>query len=255
MIYVDPRAGSGPVAALLTKRHLPVTTKTMRFADFRWYGNGPNDSRLKVGVEYKKLPELLSSITGERRFITHQLPGLMRTHRRVGLLIEGVWMPDADGSILILKESFEDRHGVQHYTFRPSHAPVTFQHLEAFLMTLHTQAGVYVHVTPNLAGTVRWLHHAYAWWQKKWTAHRSHLSLPDGDITLARRDGLFSKRTIARRMIYQVPGIGWERSKWIAAKFGTMENILNASQKDMTGVPKVGKVFAERVYRALRSAS
>ena len=52
-------------------------------------------------------------------------------------------------------------------------------------------------------------------------------------------------------IIQNLPGIGTNKGMALLKSFGTIENIMNASQVDLTKVKGIGKKLAERIYAVL----
>ncbi|KKK85044.1 hypothetical protein LCGC14_2777270, partial [marine sediment metagenome] len=59
------------------------------------------------------------------------------------------------------------------------------------------------------------------------------------------------KPTLVRRIANELPGIGWERSVAVAAKFSSVAAMMSATQKDWTEIEGIGSKIAKEVKRAL----
>jgi len=67
------------------------------------------------------------------------------------------------------------------------------------------------------------------------------------------RVDLLRKPSLMRKVAAELPGIGWEKSKGIVAKFGSVANMTNASVADWEKVPGIGKSLAQSSVAALHS--
>ena len=78
-ITVDPRAGSADLFEPLKARKLPVRLSKLEAGDVAFIGNGPEGRPVPVGIEYKKLPEMLGCFRD--RFAGHQIIGMGDGHQ------------------------------------------------------------------------------------------------------------------------------------------------------------------------------
>ena len=89
----------------------------------------------------------------------------------------------------------------------------------------------------------------YGWWQK--TAHRSHLVLDEvrdpSFLTPTKKEGKY----LARLMLAQIPGVGWEKSGAIVAMFPALAMVRAAGVKALQQIDGVGPVLAQRIVEAL----
>src|SRR5271166_1849574 len=105
-IYVDTREKERPnpnhpgevtgVDMLeLVRRHStrPIAEpKTLHAGDFSFLGNGPNDEPWTIGIERKRMRDMVNSIRGGR-FSGEQLPKLLN-YDRAYLIFESRWKTD-----------------------------------------------------------------------------------------------------------------------------------------------------------------
>ena len=54
---------------------------------------------------------------------------------------------------------------------------------------------------------------------------------------------------LIERMAKELPGVGWERSKAIAARFVTVKRMVRATEEDWLDVPGIGRGILDRINR------
>ena len=65
---------------------------------------------------------------------------------------------------------------------------------------------------------------------------------------------LLTKPSLCRMVAAQLPGIGWEKSKPIAQKYRTVEELVTATPDELQELDGIGKTLASGIYQSLRSA-
>lgn len=245
MIIVDDRAGSNRFPALLRPLGLKVVLGRLEYGDFSWLGEGPGGAPVTIGVEHKRLDDLLQSIT-TGRFAGHQLPGLLQSYDHTYLIIEGLWRPCPTSGLLQVRAGrdwVDQGRGARRWMYRD---------IEHWIMTMELKGGVIVRRTSTSDETARLLHALYGWWSKGWDDHRSHLVLSQAHaINRSHDPALLSKPSLVRRVANELPGIGWDRSAAVASHFPTVLDMVLATPKDWAKVPGIGKTTSTRVVDAL----
>lgn len=247
MIIVDDRAGSNRYPALLRSLGLPVTLGRLEYGDFSWLGVGVDGAPITVGVEHKRLDDLLQSITSGR-FAGHQLPGLVQMYDHPYLVIEGLWRPDPRSGILQTRAGktwVDVGRGARRWMYRD---------IEHWLTTMEVRGGITVRRTATSEESAQLIQALYGWWQKGLDNHRSHLVLSQAhSITRAnnRDAALLSKPTLVRRIANELEGIGWDRSAAVAAHFPTVLDMVLADLSEWTKIKGIGKTTATRVIASL----
>lgn len=224
MILVDKRGGSGPLQSALEQAGLPCTETLLAFGDFAFEGKGPNGTTLQIGIEYKTLPDFISSVRSGR-LTGHQLrgmrdgtykpdtPGIRVTFDRIWLVIEGDWQADDHGRVCTYKGP---KHG-----WKPVHGGISAPELEKRIIGLEVRAGVYVWPTRNAAATVRYLTHLYRdLTDGAWESHTSHLA-PHNPESL-------EELTPFQDAVMKWPGVGLAVSKAAQKKFGSLRRAMTA---------------------------
>lgn len=238
---VDPRAGSGPLFPALQHRGIPgVHLGPLDYGDMAIVGNGPEGCPVSVGVEYKKLPDLIQCIDNGR-FVGHQLPGMLAHYNVIWLLVEGIWRERSDGII-------EAPRGQHWSPLISGTGKAMASSLEGFLLTMEQKVGIKVMRTGTASQTVDWLYHMNRWWtHKDWEEHRAHLAF-DNSSALA----LIRKPNLVRRVAKELPGVGMGRSGPVAKHFRTVLDMAVAGAEEWEGIEGIGKVTAQRVVKMIQ---
>lgn len=237
---VDRRAGSvdlyGP---LIAKGVKPVELATLAYGDIELVGNGEGGCPVSVGVEYKKLPDLIQSIdTG--RLVGHQLPGMLQCYDQVWVLVEGIWRESSNGLVEVPRGGTWKplRAGTGHFGAAA---------LYGFLFTLQIKLGIRTMFTGTSSQTVAWLYQLNRWWTaKEWEDHRAHLAFDQSSALSA-----ISRPSLVRRVAKELPGIGWNRSGDVDRHFSSVVEMVVADRADWEEIPGVGKGIAKAVVEAL----
>lgn len=236
MITVDDRQGSVELAHLFKPYKVQTQIARLEFGDFSFVGRGPEGVPALVGVERKTVGDFVSSMkTG--RFTGHQLPGLLASYSRVWLLIEGYVRPDIDGHVYT-------QYG--NGKWKPTPGPdMTYTEFEHYLLTLEEKASVKVRICSDSVSTVQFIASLYHWWNDKdYDQHRSHLNFYN-PVQLR-------KPTLVRRVAKEFAGVGWERSKGVAAAFKTVESLATATVEQWKSIDGIGERLAQKIWNEIR---
>lgn len=240
---VDPRAGSGDLAPLLTRRGVKdVELGQMYAGDVAILGNGPGGAPVQVGVEVKRLGDMIQCIENGR-FIGHQLPAMLDTYDQVWLLVEGIWR-EGDSGLL------EVPRGAGWSSIRTGNGRgggFMASSLSSFALTLSIKLGVRVQLTGTRKQTVDWLYHLNRWWtHKTYEEHRAHLAF-DNSTALT----LVSRPSLLRRVAKELPGVGWDRSGHVSRHFNSVVEMAVAGEAEWRTIEGIGKDTARKVVAAL----
>lgn len=239
---IDPRAGSAELIPLMKQRGVKEVESAMLSAgDIHITGNGPGGLPIMVGIEYKKLPDLVQCIE-DGRFVGHQLPNMLDCYDQNWLLVEGIWREsDTSGLLEVPRGSSWTtmRHG--------ANGGLMAGALEAYLLTLSIKLGLNVKLTGGRRQTVNWLYHLNRWWtEKEYEDHRAYLAF-DNSSALA----LVSTPSLVRRVAKELPGVGWHRSGAVASHFGSVVELALAEPREWESISGIGKETARRVFKAI----
>ncbi len=255
MILVDTRAGSEELIKPLGKLGLPVEEAQLDYGDIAFLGRGVGGKQVFIGVEHKKVPDLVQSLTSGR-LQGHQLPGMLTMYDRSWLCVEGEWVADPAGSIHTWQARGKRR--------RLKGAPPAME-LEKRLLCLETRGGFRVRHCPARQDTLRFLFALYRYWtDKDLDEHKSHLALHAPDLDESLREPVSDFRhTVAR-----FPGIGFVRSQAVEDTFydkekgeGSWRKLMAASQEDWASIytvddkgktRKLGDSTARKIMEFLR---
>lgn len=220
MMLVDPRRGSGELLKPLKRAGVPVREKYLTFADFKFtsgpgYAPSTHDSdtegEVAVGVERKKVDELLGAVH-DSRFRRKQVQGLLTSYpSHAWLLVEGPYEADKEG-ILLRGKVFTSKRGTRMAVLheagftRERHL---YENFAKFQHTMHVKARLLSGRTISPEETVAWLASLYRWYQKPYKKHKSAYVVDETKPDHV----LLTKDSYERRVLAQLPGVGWERSK------------------------------------------
>jgi len=247
VILLDRRIGSSDLYSPLRKLDVPVELVTLDSGDAAWLGRGPEEAPVPVGIEIKRVSDLISSITSGR-LSGHQLPKLIREYQHAWLIVEGRYRASAEGVL----ETPQGATWAPHMGSRGSGQAFTYRELEAFLTTLEMRAGLHLRRTFDRTETAVLLATLYQWWTgKAWHEHRAHLALHSP----VRDAGLLYKPSLRRRIAAELPGIGISKSGAVADHFPTVRALVDASPEEWTAIPGIGKTLATRITEALNEAA
>lgn len=257
MLLVDPRAGSCELVAPLTAAGLPVEQTVLDYGDLAFMGRGVGGAEVWIGVEHKRLSDLVQSLTTDR-LTGHQLPGLVTTYDRAYLVIEGEWDTDGAGRVVA--------PGKWRGRWSPVKGCPPASVLEQRVLTLETRGGLRVRWTPSQRASVRYVTALYRFWtDRDLDKHRSHLAIhaPDLDPKLKEEVSDFRKGLNGL-----VPGIGLAMSRAIEQRVwnpkthqGSMRKLLLLTETELAGIVvpddkgkqrRVGPARAKRILDALR---
>jgi hypothetical protein len=96
--------------------------------------------------------------------------------------------------------------------------------------------------------------HPEGWGHDEWTGFLTHLSEVGHDVTDADEIGLALETErlsqTLRRM--EINGLGPKRMEDVANHFGTLWNLMSASQEELTQVPSISRPLAEQILEVLQ---
>ena len=228
MLLVDDRIGSVDLARPLADAGMPVTVARLEYADVAFEGKGNDDVPVMIGVELKKLGDLVSSLRSGR-LSGHQLPGLAGPHavyNYAWLLIEGQWRSDPKGELLV-----QGHFG----KWQPLPGHMTVSELEKRVLTLEMLGGLRVRHTPNRAATLHFITNLYRWWTDvAMDRHTTHL--------IEHTAQSFLPLSAFRRTVKCFPGIGTKASLAAEKYFGgSLARACNASEAEWAALSTLDK--------------
>lgn len=254
-IKVDSRVGSKHLVEPLIKlcklqgnKHT-VEQTTLPYGDFAFTAMGPDDSPLPIGIELCKVPDLLQKLKSER-FTAHQLPGLLDSYQVVYLVIEGRYKAHADDSLAVYAPS-QRRYGWGKTDWQPS--GFRYSSVANFLNSLAAFPRVIVVKTWDETETTNWLKCTADWWSKPWEEHSGFSSWAGQDVL--GNPLTFRKPSLVEQFVALLPGIGKDKARIVADKFGSIRRVVNARVEDWVGIRPPGKTATGRAKQSITLAS
>lgn len=247
MILIDSRAGSRELLECpdLVGR---CESATLEFGDAALSGHGPGGGSISIGVEMKKVSDLLSSIsTG--RLGGHQIPGLLRSYDVTWLAIYGTVRVGPNNLLQV-------RRGPKWSNFKLGRRPVPWSYLEGALISyqlLATMAGkpLFVKWLYDIDEIAAWLVVLDHWAEKKWDRHRA-LSVFDKSREMIAPPNANPVEMQIARTAASLPGLDWVRG-WAAARhFESVTAMMDAGVKDWLRIRGIGPVLAKTAVEIIR---
>ena len=224
MIIVDDRIGSADLAGPLRKMGVAVEVTRLEFGDLTFTGRGSKDYPVQVGIELKKVPDLLQSLR-DGRLTGHQLPGMMDPNKGLydygWLLVEGTTCLDPQTGILLECNRYKN----------PLRGKWTYAELQKRLLSLEQQFNVRTVWCADRTHTLRWIICLYRWWTDQ--AMDSH-----GSATATHTPRVMGWLTVSpfREAVMKWPHIGPKLSQTVEATFGTLQRAANASVDEWAAI-------------------
>lgn len=251
MIVLDYRAGSGeleePLSALGLDVHKTETPDELPFGDIAFEGRGEENKPVQIGIEFKKLEELVGSLR-TNRLQGHQAPGMQDSFDFRYLLIEGELHYDKRGRLL-------KRVGKR--DFKPLAGNMGVGELLKRIFVLHLQWGLNPLWTRSRRDTLLFIQMLYrVWTDTALDEHKSHLGIyqPPAIVPLT---GF--RQTVSGPLF---PGISLRKSLAVERAFGgSLRKAVNASKDtwarievpDKHGkVKRLGTKVAERIVENMK---
>ena len=249
MILVDYREdsekkGSNGLWDDLKKTDIELMQGKLDGGDLFFLGRGPEGKEVTVAVEFKKLPDLLSSLRS-KRLQGHQLFEMQPYDFRF-LLVEGEWRHDDEGFVTIRRF----RRGEKPSWCR---APGSFRaaELDKTLLGLVLRAGIIVKETTTRAESIRWIQSLYRNFNDlEWDDHSSH--------TGVWRPPAMVKPSPFRNFIMGIPNVGNKTSRAVEEFFrnpttgkSSPRQAVRAGADTWAQIDGIGKKGAEQIDRFL----
>lgn len=224
MLLIDDRVGSNDLVPQLERLGLPVTMSRLDFGDVAFEGKGADEQPVWVGIELKKIGDLIGSLRSGR-LNGHQAPGMLGPkgcYDHGWLLIEGGYKTDERGFV----QTKSKRLG----TWRTAPGGMRVSELEKRVLTLEVGVGLRVRHTPDRAASLLFLHNLYRWWTD--TSLDRHASLWQAQAL-----GTFIPMSDFRETVRRFPGVGVKASRAVEQAFdGNLQRACNASLQEWAAI-------------------
>lgn len=239
MLLVDYREdsktkGSNGLWDDLKKTSLPIEQTTLEGGDVMFVGKGPKGREVTVGVEFKKIRDLLASLRSGR-LQGVQLDKLQQYDFRF-LLVEGEWRHDDSGRVVL-------RSGWREWKVAPGGWSAA--ELDKRLLGLTLRRGVHVQPTSTRRDTVRWIQSLYHdFTDVPWDDHSSHTGTYRPPTPLPVSD--------FRQFIMGLPGVGATLSRAVEQFFTHRGKVsprraIAARAATWEQIEGIGKKGAQRI--------
>ena len=261
MILIDERDGSSDLFDMpaLEGHYTParldfeIDGKMVPCGDAMLTGHGPGGSTLTIGVECKKLPDLLSSISNGRLGGT-QIPRMLKVFDVIFVLYYGVYRVGPSNHLQVQRF----KHGRKQWqSYRIGKRPVPWSFLEGFILSAQLKAVldsgkpvIFKHVYDEHEAAC-WLRVLDSWLEKPWEKHRG-LAVFDRSRELSASSNVDPVEAQIAKTAASLPAVDWVRG-WAAARhFDSVEEMINASAQDWMAIKGIGPVIAKSVSAAVR---
>ena len=234
MILVDYRAGSAELLAPLRKMGLPTESGDIH-ADIAFEGRGEGGASVMVGIEFKKLGELVQSLRTQR-LQGYQLLKMREHFQFCYLLVEGDLRYDTKGQLL-------KRAGRQDFKRLPGAMGVS--ELLKRLCVLQLCGGLHTIWARTRVDSLHWISALYRTWTDcNLDQHKSHIAIYQAP-TLAPVSEF-------RAFISRIDGISLRKSLTIEKHFGgSIRRAVNAPRSEWLKVDGIGEVLATHIENVL----
>lgn len=260
MILIDRREGSKILLDMPaleghcepTLLDFEVDGKMVACGDVMLTGHGPQGSTLRVGVEVKKMSDLLTSISSGRLGGT-QIPRMVKVFDAIFVLYHGVYRVGPSNHLQVQRWK---NNRPQWESFRIGRNPVPWSYLEGFILTAQLKtmldAGkplIFKHVYDEHEAAC-WLRTLDHWLEKDWEKHRG-LAVFDKSRELSPMPNADPVEEQIARTAASLPAIDWVRG-WAAARhFDSIIDMMGASIQQWQSVKGIGPVIARSAREAI----
>ena len=234
MLLIDYRAGSDELREPLRKMGLPAESGDI-LADIAFEGRGEGGAPVMVGIEFKKLAELVQSLRTQR-LQGHQLLKMREHFQFCYLLLEGEILHDRQGRLL-------RRTGRRE--FSPLPGGMAAGELRKRLLVLHLRGGLnFIHTTKR-EDTLEWIEALYhTWTDKDLDQHDSHIAIYQAPTLAAISEfrGFFSR----------IAGLGIRKTLPVEKHFqGSIRRAVNAPRSEWLKVDGIGETLATHIENVM----
>ncbi len=167
-LFVDSRLGSSDLIIPLRKYGLDVESTRLEFGDLFWQGRGKKGNLVSIGIEFKRLEELVQALRTER-LQGYQMVGMRSMYDYSYLFVEGELLYDRKGNLIKRR----GRRG-----FVPMPGQMTVGELLKRIHVLHLCGGLNPWWTTSRKDTLQSITALYhVWTDVDLDKHRSHIGV------------------------------------------------------------------------------
>ena len=226
------------------------------FTDCAFWGKSPNSINTNIGIERKKIGDLVSCILDGRLLYQAQIAKENNIDIFI-VIVEGRIRPNPDDGLLEIPcwgINPRTMHRAEIWT--PVKPAMTYSRFDQYLTELHRDAGIMVKRTEDVKETAAVIKALWDNYQR--TDHQSLKQMfkpPTPTVQLVRP-------SLIRRIASEFPSVGWERSGAIAQYFQSVSEMVNADVSEWENIMtidsngktrRIGHKTAENIIIAIRN--
>lgn len=247
MILVDFRTGSRELLSLIRGFGCDAELTELDAADFAFTGNGDPEVCASpfIGIERKVLDSDLIQSMRSRRLAGSQVVKMGRMFDECYLVVEGLWKRNRETGYI-------DVPAGRGKPWRPVRGNIKYSEVGRFLCSLEIQGGIHIWRTADEEETAAAIADRYLWWQKPWAEHStmSTIYAPEGERRRGHKPSMRRESTLAEKVASQLPGVD-SKAVQVAAHFGSVAAMMQATEKEWIQVEGIGKVGARKIVEAI----
>lgn len=248
ILYVDRREGSKQLLEPLQDMGLPAVEDEFD-GDLMFDGRGEGGVPVKIGIEFKKLSELVQAMKTER-LQGYQLPRMRKAFAFSYLLTEGEVQWNDRGEMLQRRR----RHGIG--KVEPMPGGMRINEFMKRIHVLHLRGGLNPLWSTNRRETLKQIEVLYrVWTDQDLDEHKSHLAIYQAPQLM--------EVSQFRQTVHTLPEVGMRTSIAAEAKFGssirkaiclsTVDDWATIETRDKTGnTRRLGPKNAAKIMEAIR---
>jgi ERCC4-type nuclease len=235
MLLVDYREGSKELLDPLRRMGLPAETAELESGDIAFEGRGEGGASTLIGLEFKKLDELVGSMRTER-LQGHQLLKMQQAYSFNYLLTEGELLYDAHGQLL---------HRAGRRDLRRMAGGMSVGELLQRLHVLQLRGGLNPIRSRTRQDTLQEIAALYrTWTDRDLDQHKSHIAIyqPPHLTPVSEFRGFVSR----------FDGISLRKSLAVENHFkGSLKRAINASREEWQKIEGIGPTIAQHVVNVI----
>jgi hypothetical protein len=216
-----------------------IAMTRLHYGDFAFDGLGPDDAPITIAGEIKTPGDLVNCIES-RRFVDHQLPGLVNSYNVVYFVVDGDLSADDRGNLVISSWESGTRRSW------------SYEAVSNFLSSISERPAVRVWQCRNRRDVARFILARYKAWQKSYDEHTSHI--PFAGVDLFGGVVSLAKPVLVWRVAGQLPRIGEKKIRDVVARFPTTRRLVCGGPEAWAGIKGLAQDSIRRIRAALDGA-
>jgi len=267
-IYVDVRekerpnpnkpgetTGTNMLELIRRHRTSPIAEpRTLDGGDFFFSGEGPDQSTVLIGIERKRMRDMVNSVRGGR-LSGEQLPKLMSYDYQY-IIFESRWKTD-----WVTGQLMEKWGRTWEPVMSGTRQIMGGLEMTSFLNDIRDHTPIQIIQTEEERQTVEVILSLAHSWSRPWDKRHHHADIhrPDQYATV-------EKASTVRRVAYALKDVAWERSLTVEAHFPNVEGMIHRTSqcgscekticdpvtaKDWGKLPGFGRVLSRKVFNQL----